>query len=323
MRIYFKSEQTRDTFFKDIKENSNTSWSEIAKTIKTNRSMLDNYRKGNLYIPEEKFHELLNIINITRREYFLSEIIKRDNNWGQVIGGKKAYQKNKKDFDKGREKANQSRGVKYDFDINMPLSEEICEFIGAIIGDGFTNKYRNLYQTQITGDKNLDKEYYEKVLKNICEKSFKINPKISIRTRGIYLNVYSKRLFEMLTKRFNIPAGVKCYSVKIPTEIINAEGKFIRSTLRGMFDTDGGVGLDKRKIYRKPYIRINYTSASHSLISQISGLLKEYSIPHSIHRKNNNRAEQIQINGEKNVKLFLSEVGFSNSRHMNKLKYLL
>jgi intein/homing endonuclease len=85
-----------------------------------------------------------------------------------------------------------------------------------------------------------------------------------------------------------------------------------------MFDTDGGIGIDKRTIYKKPYVRINYTSASKELIKQLTLILSNYNIPHSIHKKGN--AEMIQINGEKNVKKYLLEIGFSNKRHLDKLK---
>ena len=94
-----------------------------------------------------------------------------------------------------------------------------------------------------------------------------------------------------------------------------------------MFNTDGGVGFDRRKTYKKPYVRVNYVSASKDLISQLSSLLTRYIIPHSIHlrrdgHENHHDAQQVQINGEKNVKLFLKNIGFSNPRHTKKLAYL-
>ena len=95
----------------------------------------------------------------------------------------------------------------------------------------------------------------------------------------------------------------------------------IGAVLRGMFDTDGGIGLDKRKTYKKPYIRINYTSVSEVLIKQISDILFKINLLHSIHKRGN--AFMIQINGEKNVKKFISEIGFSNSRHLKKVRYLV
>ena len=323
-RIYFSDKNILTEFFKEIKDNGQLkSWRKLASYIGTARSNLGNYRNGNLLLSEERFLKLLDLINEEKRPYFLNNLMRKNKNWGQIIGGKKAYKINKKAFDIGRNIAYKNRSVKYDFDINMPLSNELCEFIGAIIGDGFTNKYKNLYQIQISGDKKLDKQYYNDTLKVICEKLFKITPKITTRKRGFYFNIYSKRLFELLTKRFGIPAGVKCYSIKIPDEIIKAGNNFLKFVLRGMFDTDGGIGLDKRKAYKKPYIRINYTSASPLLMNQLNEILIKYNLPHSTHKVNNNRAQQIQINGEKNVKLFLSNIGFSNPRHLDKVKHLM
>jgi hypothetical protein len=87
-----------------------------------------------------------------------------------------------------------------------------------------------------------------------------------------------------------------------------------------MFNTDGGVGLDKRTIYKKPYIRVNYTSASPKLIEQLHTLLLNFHIPHSVNKRDN--AQSVQINGEKNVKRFLKNIGFSNPRSLNKVLYL-
>ena len=323
-RVYFLNDKDRKDFFDKVKV-SKVSWKKLANFLNTNRAMIDSYRKGNLSIPFEKFSLLMSLIKDEDKNQFNNKVGEKESNWGQIIGGKKAYKINKDKFDEGRKKGSRASkdSVKYNFDVNLPLSKGLCEFIGAIIGDGFTNKYKNFYQTQITGDKKLDLEYYQKVLKPICEDLFKITPKITEKDNVIRLNIYSKRLFEMLTKRFKIPAGKKCYSVVIPEEILKSEEKFINSTLRGMFDTDGGIGLDKRKAYKKPYIRVNYTSASHDLIEQIHNILESYSINHSVHKKNDAPAQQIQINGEKNVRLFLRKIGFSNERHLNKVKHLL
>ena len=126
----------------------------------------------------------------------------------------------------------------------------------------------------------------------------------------------------MLTKRFKIPAGLKAHSVKMPKEILDSP-RMIKFMLRGMFNTDGGVGFDRRKTYKKPYVRINYVSVSKNLIEQMHNLLDKYEIPHSIHRRNDPKAMQIQINGEENTKLFLKKIGFSNQRHLKKVNYLI
>jgi intein/homing endonuclease len=324
-RVNFTNKGDLKDFFNEIKTNSKLSWNKIAHQINTNRSMLDNYRKRKILLPEPKFDLLVNFLNQSRKTYFIDKTSKKDENWGQIKGGLKAYSLNKKHFDAGRNKVNAMNKVKYEFDINMPLSEELCEFLGVIIGDGCTNKYKNLYQTQIAGDKLLDNGYYTNNLIPICERLFGISPKIVIRPKGIYLNIYSKRVFELLTQRFSIPRGIKCYSVRIPNEILKANSSLLRATLRGMFNTDGGVGLDRRKVYKKPYIRINYTSASEKLMNQLHDILIDLKIPHSLHVNSNpiNKCQVIQINGENNVKLFIDNIGFSNPRHLNKVKYLV
>jgi len=257
-RIYFLNNKDLTGFFIDVKQSSKLSWSKIAKLLETTRSMLDNYRKGKILLSEERFQQLLNLLDNQLREKYLRVVSKKDNNWGQVIGGNIAYENNKKYFDIGRKTAHRNCGVKYDFDINMPLSKDLCEFLGAIIGDGCTNKYGHSYQTIIAGDKLLDKDYYNNILLPICLKLFKINPKIITR-----------------------------------------------------------------QSYKKPYIRLNYTSASFRLIEQVHVALNRYNIPHSIHEKNDCKAKQIQINGETNVRSFVNLIGFSNQRHIKKIAHLV
>ncbi|GAH49169.1 unnamed protein product, partial [marine sediment metagenome] len=226
-RIYFLDKKDRIKFFETIKK-PNISWRKIAEKIYANRSMLDFYRNGRLHIPEDRFKLLIELIPERERQFFLKKIGKKKSNWGQIIGGKNAYKINKKKFDLGRKKGAKARKdiLKYVFDININLSENLCEFIGAIIGDGFTNKYTNFYQTQITGDNLLDSDYYHNKLKPICENLFNISPKITKKGGWIRLNIYSKNLFEMLTKRFDIPAGKKCYTITIPNEILKSEERF-------------------------------------------------------------------------------------------------
>ena len=320
-RIHFSDQKDLRMLFNDVKQTSKLSWNKIAKNVGTTRSMLNNYRSGKILLSIERFNLLQALLDAQNKEHYSNLALKKEGNWGQIKGGKAAYKINKKYFDFGREKAKQVNGVKYEFDINMLISEELSEFIGAIIGDGFTNKYGHSYETQITGDRVLDKEYYHSVLGPICKKLFKISPKIVERPGRINLTIYSKRLYELLVHRFGIPPGIKCYTVMVPREILIGDKKMLRATLRGMFNTDGGVGFDKRKIYKKPYIRVNYTSASRALIDQLGKILHEFEIPYSVHT--NRKSQIIQINGEKNVRMFLNKIGFSNKRHLKKIGYLI
>ena len=45
---------------------------------------------------------------------------------------------------------------------NLKLSNELCEVIGAFIGDGCFNSYSKHYSTIFVGDSNKDLDYYSK-----------------------------------------------------------------------------------------------------------------------------------------------------------------
>ena len=45
--------------------------------------------------------------------------------------------------------------------------------------------------------------------------------------------------------------------------------------IRGIFDTDGGVFLDKRKIYKTKYPRIIFQTVSKPLFEQLSSILSK------------------------------------------------
>ncbi|HLC72869.1 MAG TPA: LAGLIDADG family homing endonuclease [Candidatus Nanoarchaeia archaeon] len=322
MRVcLFKNAVARSSFFNDIKLTTSLSWKNLARIIQTNRSMLDNYRNGKLCISENRFLILLNLLTFEQQQLFLQEILYKSKNWGQRLGGLITSKKYPNNINRIRHLASTSKKnyVKYEFNITMSLSEKLCEFVGAVIGDGFTNQYGGAYEMQITGDRILDKDYYFTRLKPICENLFHITPKITENKNGLRLTIYSKRLFQMLTQRFKIPAGVKAYTVAIPSEILLAGNNYLYATLRGMFDTDGGVGFDKREIYSKPYIRINYTSSSKQLIKQVSNILDQNNVPHSVHSKTS--AQMIQINGRNNTSQFMSKIGFSNKRHLDKIDH--
>lgn len=326
-RIKFNGSENLGKFFEEVKCNMfYKTWKDIAIFLNTTRAMLGNYRNGKVLLSENRFEKLLSLLPEERNEFFFNQVVKLPSNWGQVVGGLNAYKKNKIFFEhRSNKQIFSNKKLKYDFDINMPLSKELCEFVGVIIGDGCTNKYGRAYQTNISGDKLLDLDYYQTKILPICKNLFNMDLKILFRDSGIYINLYSKKVFNILTERFNIPKGVKCYTITIPKEILDSSKELIAATLRGMFNTDGGIGIDKRKTYKKPYIRINYTSASPTLINQISSILNSYSIMHSIHitnKLNEHTCQQIQINGEKNVKIFMNNIGLSNLRHTKKLEYL-
>jgi hypothetical protein len=324
-RVEFTTAEYRNEFFSEVLGSiQKSSWSNFAFFFYVKEKTMDNYRVGRSLLPDHIFYLLLQQLDFIRHDHFLTCIVHRNNHWGQTKGGKETYAAYPIIFEQGRLAAKEKASYRalHRFDVGQSLTIDLCEFIGALIGDGHIGKAGHTYLVEIAGSEKLDHDYHEWVLRPIVKRRFGIEPTLYSGNGARRLRVHSKLFFDFFSTRFGIPVGKKCYTVQIPQEILDAGSPFVEATLRGMFDTDGGVGFDKRKTYKKPYVRINYTSASFHLIEQVSELLCSFNILHTVHTRNNGRARQIQINGETEVKKFLKQIGFSNPRHLNKLSYL-
>ena len=91
------------------------------------------------------------------------------------------------------------------------------------------------------------------------------------------------------------------------------------ATVRGIFDTDGCVFLDKRDPYKKPYPRITLQLSSQKLINQLENHLSRN---FKLYVNRNNRdgyRNYIEIYGHGQLEMFLKQIGFSNKRHLSKI----
>ena len=211
---------------------------------------------------------------------------------------------------------------RHSFDINLKLSPELCEFVGAFIGDGFTSRYRNHYLTQFTGDARYETEYFKSKLAPIAQRLFGIDPSFKRLRNTLRMNFYSKSLYLLFTKRFQMPLGRKNLTVRIPDEIIEGKQDFVLRTLRGIADTEGMVYFDLRSIYNAPYPRIQICTTSQPLASQIVKVLKRMKF--NIYVREDTRTEHpvfhIEIYGPTQLQKWLRGIGFSNKKHLDKIR---
>lgn len=209
-----------------------------------------------------------------------------------------------------------------------PLSMDLCEFVGAVIGDGCIDGYltkngKSKYHVNITGDAELDLDHLSVHLPSIVRKLFNAGSGVYFRKdcRCIVLNLYNERLFNTLTKRFGFVPGNKTFTVNIPEEITEAGGEFLFATIRGIFDTDGCIFLDKRKVYKKPYPRITLQIVSKPLFLQLKKALeKQFSL--YTHYSPKRGCYSLEIYGPKQLEKWMQLIGFSNSRHLSKIESL-
>lgn len=313
-RIVFLSAQARNSFFSQLREKVD-SWQELSSMLRKKRTQLEYYRSGVRTLPSPVFERLLSLLPDPEQSRHRSQVISKERYWGQKKAGEITMRKYPETFAKGRLLGAQAQKTKVSLD--MPLTPDLSECIGAWIGDGFTNRYGATYYTEITGDARLDRAYHAHIISCLQKTYPDIHPRLDAKDNTLRLRIASKAIHLLLTKRFGLPKGRKGYFLKIPDEIINAPDKEIRrACVRGIFDTDGSVYLDKR--FNPPYIRIELHMRSPRVIESVSQILQEEGIPHQL----NTGHERLQINGRKNCRFYLDKIGFRNERHLNKVRNL-
>ncbi len=326
----FKNEELLIKFFSQIKSSSNLKWKEIAFKLNVSRDTLERYRSNSSRIRGDLFYKLLDFIPFESREEILRNVKEVDSKDWLSHGGKMAYTINFEKFREGRKKGviglkkyqkTRKNNPKIIPKIDFELSKDICEFIGAFIGDGMFNLYRNkVYHIEFSGDSRKDLDYYQEgiipiiqsVIPNLKPHIYKVKDRNCIR-----ILFFSKNLFYFLKDGFGFIPGKKTYTVKIPEKIMNSKDEFIYSTIRGIFDTDGCVYFDKREGYKRPYPRIVLQIASEPLFMQLNTYLsKKFKIYSG---KNNRNIYYIEIYGFNQLKEWMSKIGFSNKRHLDKI----
>lgn len=322
-RIGFDSSELRKQFFAEVRSALQvSSWEKTATAFGLKRNYFQNYQYGKLLMPKSLFDKMSNALSPERAEFFRSNSITKPGNWGVVKGGKVLYRKYPEEM--ARRSANGLKklrelgfGVARSINSELPLSEELCEFVGAFIGDGYI---AGRDAVGISGDSFLDNSYHHYLARN-GETLFGISPGFCVSKvkRAIYTKFNSQNLVKLFNERFGFPLGEKTYIVKIPQEILNADEALLFRTVRGIFDTDGCVFFDKRKIYKKPYPRITLEIKSRNLAEQLVQILgSHFSVRHKFGTKRGSCV--VEIYGHRQLEKWMSLIGFSNERHLNRLK---
>jgi DNA-binding transcriptional regulator WhiA len=206
--------------------------------------------------------------------------------------------------------------------IPYEINSEIAELIGAHIGDGNSHVRKSDYRLIITCDAKKDKEYVA-LLADLFYKNFKIKPKVYIRSRNnsITLVVRSKKLHKYYTEKLDMPVGRKT-NIDIPSYIL-AKNAFLIACIRGIFDTDGSISIQKMGKYEYPFIAISTTSENlaKTLIQQLKILGLKPFISITRPGKNNRKLTEfsVRVKGFDEVIKWKEIIGSNNPRNSLKL----
>lgn len=193
-------------------------------------------------------------------------------------------------------------------------SVELAELCGILIGDGGITKR----QVRITLNYETDKIYSKFVIK-LMQRLFGIKPKVyKIKnTRAFNICVSSSTLVDFFVKS-GLKVGNKLkQNLLMPAWIMRTQ-KYTLSCIRGMIDTDGSVVIETHNIKRKKYIyyRLNFTSASPTLVNQTVQALKKL----DFHPKIRRSGKSVQLENISEIWDYFKRVGTSNPKHLYRLR---
>lgn len=152
--------------------------------------------------------------------------------------------------------------------IKIPeISVELAEEAGWHIGDGSMNYYKNngklkgIYQ--LRGHIEDDKEHYLIRIKPLFNSLYNID--ISLRempsTRVFGFQIWNNELIKF-KQNLGLPLGKKI-GISIPSVFLQNRG-LKTAIIRGIFDTDGGIYLEKKnnKFYPRLHIRTKISKST-------------------------------------------------------------
>lgn len=214
--------------------------------------------------------------------------------------------------------------------IPKDISVELAEETGWHIGDGSMNFYNSRGKQkgfyQLRGHIEDDKKHYEERIKPLFERLY--NHKIKIRnmtsTRVIGFQIWNDELINF-KRDLGLHLGKK-FEIEIPKTFL-AKRELKKAILRGIFDTDGGIYLEKKN--GKLYPRIYITTISLKLSEQLLELLKDLNLRATKYSQlfnkkfNRQRSYIITIRGIKMFHKFMKEISPKNPKHIEKHKLFL
>ena len=211
-------------------------------------------------------------------------------------------------------------------EIPNKITSELAEETGWHIGDGSMNIYKNKGFYQLRGHIEDDKQHYIKRIAPVFRRLYglKLNLREMPSTRVFGFQIWSNKLVKFKQK-LGLPLGKK-FDIFIP-KIFLKEKELKLSVLRGIFDTDGGINLEKKN--NKLYPRIYISTICPTLACQLFSIFNEIGLRATkyseVYNKHFNRQRnyRITIRGEKMLPDFMKIIEPKNPKHLTKYSLFL
>lgn len=133
--------------------------------------------------------------------------------------------------------------------INYHSDNDLMETIGIILGDGNIQLVPDRWRYRLTISLNgVDEERYVEYVKMLLTRVFDVEPKIdnTIKGKGLLLAFYSKEIVQFIVN-LGLHSGRKTLNQVGVPKIVLDKIDIYNYCIKGLFDTDGSITIDKSK----------------------------------------------------------------------------
>jgi len=181
--------------------------------------------------------------------------------------------------------------------------------LGILVGDGHLSDY----QTSMTTNSVTDIEH-ARFVSGLFKKLFKIEAPVQKNSRSKSVDVIasSKKLVEFLVSE-GMTKGNKIHNGLHTPRWIMENKSYYMPFIRGLFDTDGCVYLDRHRKGSKTYKHLGWTISSNAdkLVKDIIFMLRELGFSPSYRKSQHS----VYLRKQDEVCRYFTEIGTHNSKH--------
>lgn len=312
-----------DELFYTIKDQG-LSWGKVAGILQISERSLNDWRWGKISMPQEAYLKCLAMAKFHNNKFkplvlnnfwHINEAAKKGARARMKIYGNLGTAEGRKAGGLASLKTHKIKNT--GFKILQPItqakaSEDLAELMGILIGDGHLSNYQVSMTTNSITD--IKHAFF---VKDLIVKIFNLHVKVAFKKNENAMTVVasSKNLVNLLHSK-GMPIGNKIKNnLSIPAWVME-DIKYQKAFIRGLFDTDGCVYLDKHLIKGKMYKHIGWTITSYAgrLIAGIIEILKNLNLnpTYQVSQKS------VFLRRQNEVAKYFAEIGTHNNKHQGR-----
>ena len=188
----------------------------------------------------------------------------------------------------------------------------LAELFGVLSGDGHVD----VYQTTVTTNSETDMEH-ARYVSLMFRKLFGVTPRLTKRkkTKACVVVVSSKKVCNFLVNKGMVSGNKISNGISMPIWI-SKKVTLKKAFIRGLFDTDGCVYIDRHSIRGRAYKNLGmaFSNKANGLLVTFKCCLEEFGL-HPTQKTNS----EVFLRREKEIERYFKEVGSSNPKHLRKV----